>query len=293
VAAAFLLQLSFYLAAGVPAARRWLEQRLRPGQLGALLVAAAVAPYLVYSVPTGLFQFPALAKLAAIAAVPGLLFVFFPVRRPGLSWQDLVVVATVAGVELSKVFRTIYASPLDGVRLDILGRFLILTVGVVAYLSLRRLPGCEFRLAATWADWKAGVREFALFLPLGVAVGLALRFMGYRTPAVEWWLLPIVAVGTFVGIYLAVALFEELFLRGVLQNLTTRSFGYPLAVQAVVSLLSGLAHLPFREFPNWRFALLAALAHWFYGQAWRRGGLGAASIAHALVVTVWRLWFFG
>jgi hypothetical protein len=293
VVAAFLLQISFYLLAGIPAARRWLEERLRPGWLGVLLVAVALAPYLVYSLPTGVFAWTGVTKLAAIAAVPGLLFVVFPARRSGLSWQDLLVVAMIGTVELGKVFRSIYLSPVEGVRLDILGRFMILGVGAVAYFSLRRLQGCDFRLATTWEDWKAGVREFALFLPVGVAAGLAVRFASYRPVLVEWWMLPIVAAGTFLGIYLAVALFEELFLRGVLQNLTTRSFGHPVAVQAVVSVVSGLAHLPFREFPNWRFALLATLAHWFYGQAWRRAGLGAAGVTHALVVTVWRLWFSG
>ena len=291
--AAFLLQISFYLAAGFPGARRWLEQRLRPVQVGALLVLMGVVPYLVYSVPAGVFGWAALGKLAVIAGVPALAFVVAPTQSRGLVWQDVVVVGTVAVAELGNLFRGIYASPILGVRIEILGRFMILGVGAMAYLSLRRLEGSGYRLAWSWEEWKVGVKQFALFLPVGVVVGLGIGFMEYRPVQAQWWwMYPVLAVGTFLGIYLAVALFEELFFRGVLQNLISHSLGNPVAAQLVVSVLFGLTHLPFRAFPNWRFALLATIMGWFYGQAWRQGGsVVASSITHALVVTVWKLLF--
>jgi membrane protease YdiL (CAAX protease family) len=292
VVAAFLLQFSFYLAPGVPEMRRWLEARLPPAQLGAALVVSALLPYLVYSLPTGVFDPFSTLKLAAIAAAPALIFVLWPTRRRGLAWQDAAVLATVAVVEFGKLFRGIYASPMPDLRIDILGRFMLIGVGATAYLSLRRLEG-EYRLLTTWRDWKTGFWQAALFLPAGLVVGYGIGFGGLRTPAAAWWMFPFLAAGTFLGIYLAVALFEELFLRGVLQNLAAHSLGRPVAAQALVSVVSGLAHLPFRDFPNWRFALLAALAHWFYGQAWRQGGLPAACVAHALVVTLWRMLFSG
>jgi len=293
VVAAFLLQISLYLAAGIPAARRWIEDRLRPSRLALLVLAWAVTPYLVYSVPTGVFRVPALVALVGIAAGPALVFVACPARGRGLTWHDVLVLGTIAAAELTKVFRGIYVSPIEDLRVDILGRIMILGVGAMAYLSLRRLEGCAYRLGASWAEIREGVRQYCWFLPLGVGLGLAIGFAGFRPARVDWWIWPLLAVGTFLGIYLAVALFEELFLRGVLQNALTHTLGNPLTAQAVVSVLSGLAHLPFRDFPNWRFALLATLAHWFYGQAWRRGGIVAASVAHALVVTTWRLLFTG
>ncbi|MBI3665693.1 MAG: CPBP family intramembrane metalloprotease [Acidobacteria bacterium] len=101
---------------------------------------------------------------------------------------------------------------------------------------------------------------------------------------------PFLVLGTFLGMYFIVALAEELFFRGILQNLATTSLGSAVGAQALASLLFGLSHLPFRRFPNWRFALLAAIAGWFYGQAYReRRSVVASSITHALVNTASRL----
>ncbi len=292
VVAAFLLQISFYLAPGFPEVRAWLERRLRPAQLGAMLFAAAMVPYFAYSVPTGVFRWGAALHLAAIAGVLAFLFVLCPTRKPGLAWQDVVAVGTVAAAELGDWFRAIYLSPIEGVRIHILGRFMVIGVGAMACLSLRRIEGAGYQLAATWRDWKAGVQQFLWFAPAGVLLGAGTRFATYRPPSAEWWMVPLLALGTFAGVYLAVALFEELFFRGVLQNLLSRSLGHPLAAQALASALFGLVHLSFRSFPNWRFAVMGALAGWFYGQAWRRSGsVAASSITHALVVTIWKIWF--
>ncbi len=296
VVAAFLLQISFYMAAGCGGVRQWIEERLRPGQLAVGLTLAGIVPYLVYSVPTGVFAWAALGKLAVIAGVPAWVFVVAPTRRRDLTWQDLVVLLTVAVAELGRVYRGIYVSPLEGVRIEILGRFMILGVGAMAYLSLRKIEGSGYRLGApSGEEWKAGLKQFALFLPVGVAVGLGIGFMGYRPVVVkEWWMYPLLIVGTGVGMYLVVALYEELFFRGVWQNLTSHSLGSPVAAQVVTSVLFGLVHLTFREFPNWRFAVLGAITGWFYGQAWRQGrSVVASGITHALVVTLWKLLFSG
>src|SRR5258708_5403613 len=67
IIAAFLLQISFYIVPGFPEARRRLEDCFPPARLAALAALAAVIPYLVYSIPTGVFLFSALLKLLAIS----------------------------------------------------------------------------------------------------------------------------------------------------------------------------------------------------------------------------------
>jgi membrane protease YdiL (CAAX protease family) len=62
-----------------------------------------------------------------------------------------------------------------------------------------------------------------------------------------------------------VGLSEEFFFRGMLQQLLTKRLKSTIAGLLLTSILFGLVHLPFRGFPNWRFALLAALAGIFYG----------------------------
>jgi len=51
-------------------------------------------------------------------------------------------------------------------------------------------------------------------------------------------------------------------------------------------------HLWYRPFPNWRIAILAAVAGVFYGLAYRQArSIRASMVTHALTVTAWRLFF--
>jgi membrane protease YdiL (CAAX protease family) len=232
--------------------------------------------------------------LLIAAGVPVTVFALWPPRRRGLSWQDVVVLAGIGMVELGGWYRQIYPSPIAGVTIDFLGRIMMIGVVATAFLSLRKLEGSGYQLWASWDDWKTGLLQAGCFLPVGMLLGAAIGFGRYRPVPVQPWLYPALAVGIFLGMYAAVALFEELLFRGVLQNLATVTLGRPHTAQIVASVVYGLVHLPFRSFPNWRFALLAAVAGCFYGQAYRqRGSVVPAAVAHALVVTVWRLWFTG
>jgi membrane protease YdiL (CAAX protease family) len=60
----------------------------------------------------------------------------------------------------------------------------------------------------------------------------------------------------------------------------------------VSTVVYGCAHLWYHDFPNWRFALIAAVVGCFYGAAYlRRGSIRAPMVAHALVVVTWRMLF--
>ena len=64
------------------------------------------------------------------------------------------------------------------------------------------------------------------------------------------------------------------------------------AALLLTAVLFGLAHWNKRTTSfNWRYVLLAALAGIFYGRAWRaQRRVGASSITHATVDTLWSLW---
>jgi membrane protease YdiL (CAAX protease family) len=295
IVAAFLVQISFYLVPGFPEARQRLEARLSPPRLAALAFSAALLPYLCYSLPTRVFRWESLGLLVLVAGVPAFIFVLWPTREHRLTWQDAALAGMVGAAELGGLYRRIYISPLDDLGIEFLGRIMMIGVSATAFLSLRRLEGSGYQLWASWDDWKTGLRQAFYFLPLGFLTGLAIGFGRYRPLPVAPWLYPLLAFGTFIGMYAVVALFEELFFRGVLQNLGAANLGGPRAAQLFASVLFGLIHLPsFRAFPNWRLALLAGLAGWFYGQAYReRKSVVPATVGHAFVITVWRLWFSG
>jgi membrane protease YdiL (CAAX protease family) len=89
-----------------------------------------------------------------------------------------------------------------------------------------------------------------------------------------------------------VALGEEFFFRGLLQQWLTKWTASPMAGVIAASILFGSVHLFYRQFPNWRFATLASLAGLFYGAAFNRAkSIKASMVAHALVVTTWRIFF--
>src|SRR5262249_33153776 len=147
----------------------------------------------------------------------------------------------------------------------------LMTIGLAAtaLFSLRHLEGSGYRFWPAAGDWKTGIRWGSAFLPVGILLGAATGFGHYRATPVEPWIYPALAAGMFAGMYAAVALFEELVFRGVMQNLLGVTLRQPRLAQFLASIAYGAAHLPFRGFPNWRFALLAAIAGWFYGEAYR------------------------
>jgi membrane protease YdiL (CAAX protease family) len=123
----------------------------------------------------------------------------------------------------------------------------------------------------------------AICLPLA----LLLKATHPRVPAPLW-----ADIGTFFGFLWVVSLSEEFFFRGTLQpwiEAWTRSRGGALAITSVIF---GLAHLPFRGFPNWRWAAVAAVLGFFCGRARNQAGsIRAGVVTHAMVVTAWRAFF--
>jgi membrane protease YdiL (CAAX protease family) len=89
-----------------------------------------------------------------------------------------------------------------------------------------------------------------------------------------------------------VALAEEFFFRGLLQQWLTAWTRSEAAGLIAASLLFGSVHIFKTPFPNWKFATLAALAGICYGLAFRRArSIRASMVTHALVVTTWKIFF--
>ncbi len=293
ILAALLVQASIYLVPVFPEIRRWLEARLPRARFASLTVAASLAPYLIYSLAVGVFAWLSLAKLLGFCLVISFLFVFAPPKRDGFLWQDIVVLALLAYPAISGVafFREIYATPTPKIpTLVFLGKIMLIPLGATVYLSLRGIRGTGFQLRISGQDLRDGLRNYLLFVPLGVPLSLGLGFVRWGPKPVDSPVDVVSVVGSIVGVYLVVSLGEELYFRGIIQNLLTERFGSPVA-QLIASLLFGLVHLP-RDFPDWRYALVATAAGWFYGRAYaRRRSVVASSVTHTLVVVTWKQLF--
>ena len=281
VALALLLELSLY------AALAFQETRDRIARLGrwlpSALIASAAVPYLVYAWPTGMFDVRALGELLALAGAASAWYYVLPHRRIA----DAAFLVFMAAVVLARLFDRIYASPVDGLDVQILGHLLWIRLGITALLLVRRLDGIGFGFWPSRREWLIGLRQFAILLPLAAALLYGLDFARLNLDAAPWGMAPF----TFFGILWVVALSEEFFFRGLLLRWLADWLGTVPGL-VIASLAFGAVHLSFREFPNWRFAALAALAGLFYGRAYLQGnGIRAAMVTHALMVTTWRTLF--
>lgn len=281
VLAAMLLELTFYMSMAFPeVCRRW---EALGGRLPLAMTASAVLPYLVCAPAAGIFSWNRGGLLVLCAAAVTHWFRLF--RRGAAA--ELGFLALVASVYLAKAFLWIYPPPVEGVRIDALGQLMWIRLGVGSALWIGRAEGTGFGFWPRRHEWAVGLRHFVLLMPLAVALLYGLEFGRFGPPDGWWWKGP----ATFAGILWVVALGEEFFFRGILQPRLSGWLGVRIGLVAT-SVLFGAAHLPFREFPNWRFAVLAAVAGWFYGRAFLLGGgIRAAMVAHALTVACWRTFF--
>ena len=168
-----------------------------------------------------------------------------------------------------------------------LGRLLLFDVGVYGFLGVRQLANVGFHFIPRLRDWKVGLRELLFYAPIAIPLGLGLGFLRFHATVPR--------VGRFalawLSIFAFIAVLEETYFRGWLQNLLERRIGRRWSLIAT-AVLFGLSHFnKGATHFNWRYVLLATFAGIFYGRAWREGRrLVASAITHASVDTIWLIW---
>lgn len=279
VVAAFLVAFPFYL---VPAFPRLVEQ-IGGARLPVYVLAAALLPYLTGCLGGGIvFRWDGLARLAAMAL--GLGF-WYPLAGGPSTFADLAFLATIPLVLLTNYLETIYVAAIPALKKDLieLGHLTLIEMAVPVLMVARGVR-TRYGFLPTRAEWSIGLRHYLYFAAVGFPLGLALKAVHFTAPAPLWKI-----VATFLGFFWVIALSEEFFVRGVLQGWLEQWTRRASVALAVTSILFGAAHLFFRFFPNWRWALLNAILGWCCGHARNQaGGIRAGVVTHALVVTTWR-----
>lgn len=252
----------------------------------ALLLSPAVlcVPYVLVSLSAGTFHWGWLALYALLPVAVSMLM--WQARRVdpeqhGNCCDFLVLGAMGLAVDL-RLFEHAWPA-----HLAVFNKVLLLDAGIYGFLVLRRLDGVGFDLRLRLRDLGVGLREVLFYAPIAIALGLSIGFLHLHS---SWPWLPGVA-GAFILTFFFIAVPEELFFRGWMQNLLERRIGrYPSLL--VTSVIFGLSHFNKRAVHfNWRYVLLAAVAGIVYGRAWRQERrIGASSITHAVVDTVWSFW---
>jgi membrane protease YdiL (CAAX protease family) len=281
--AALLTLIPFLTEAFLPAKLASVTESF-PTSVRLFAPAVLCAPYVLVACSSGTFHWSWLALYALLPVAVSILMWQATRVDPDQhgNWRDFLVLAILGLTVDLRWFE--YAWP---AHLVVFNKMLLLDAGIYGLLVIRQIDGAGFNLRLRLRDVGTGLREFALYAPIAIALGLSVGFLHLHA---SWPRLPRLA-GAFLFTFFFIAVPEELFFRGWLQNLLERRIGR-LPALFLTAALFGLSHWNKRALHfNWRYVLLAAIAGIFYGRAWRQERrVGASSIAHASVDTVWSFW---
>ena len=198
------------------------------------------------------------------------------------NWRDFLVLVTLGLAVDLRWFEGAWPP-----HLAIFNKVLLLDAGIYGFVLIRQLDGTGFDLRLRLRDAGIGLREVALYVPIALALGLGMGFLH----AHAIWPSGGAIVEAWIFTFFFIAVPEELFFRGWLQNLLEKRMGRYGALFLTAGLF-GLAHFNKRTTSfNWRYVLLAAVAGVFYGRAWRTDRrVGASAVTHATVDAIWSLW---
>jgi membrane protease YdiL (CAAX protease family) len=280
--AGLLTLLPFFLAAFWP--RGVLLAQQLPLRSRLLAPALLGIPYALVSLSTGLFRWPWLSLYTLMPVSINLLLYGASLADPEQKgeWRDFLILLVLGlAVDLR------WFEPAWGPRLAVFNKILLLDAGIYGFLVIRQLSRVGFDLRLRLRDLTIGLLAFTAYAPIAILLGLWLGFLHLHVtvPSIQQVLLgPL-----FTFFFIAVP--EELFFRGWMQNLLERRVGAARGL-VITSTLFGLSHFNKRAaFFNWRYVLLAAIAGIFYGLAWRQQRrVGASAITHASVDTIWSIW---
>jgi uncharacterized protein len=281
---AAVLVLAPYLAAAFFPEQLTRSVRRLPPVLRILLPAVLSVAYLLVTCSAGDFRWQWLAVYAVLP--PAIAALLQQVTEPQTSnrgnWREFLVLAVLGLAVDLRWFEGAWPA-----HLAIFNKVILLDAGIYGFVLVRNLEGTGFDLRLRLQDLKIGLRELVFYFPIALALGLGLGFL--HAHAVVPHLSAIALAWMFTFFFIAVP--EELFFRGWVQNLFERHMGRMPAL-LLTSVLFGLAHFNKRAaYFNWRYVLLAAIAGLFYGRAWRQQRrVGASAITHASVDAIWSLW---
>lgn len=283
IAAALFLLAPYWAAAFFPARAMNCARRLPVwAQIAApgLLVVA----YLLVTLPLGAFS---IAWFAVYAGLPVALAATVQLApHDSRRFYPFLVALLVIGLSVDlRWFERAWPE-----HLTIFNKVLLLDAGIYSFFMMRPLEGAGFDLRLRRRDLATGLREFLFYLPVALLLGLGTGFLhmhGFASSPVHY-VMQFVEAWLFTFFFIAVP--EELFFRGWLQNLLETRMGRNAAL-ILTSILFGLAHFNKRAvYFNWRYVLLAVFAGFFYGRAWRRDRrVGASAVTHATVDALWSL----
>lgn len=169
----------------------------------------------------------------------------------------------------------------------------ISVIGVIGWVGYRRAD-IGFNLVPRLKDIGIAFLALVIIMLLVVPPGLLTGFLTFHFP--QTFNIPKLTVH-FIGLFLTVALPEELFFRGILLRGLDKMYSKKWIPLVISSLAFGLMHWNNVNTLSTQitYVCLAAIAGLGYGWAYRKSGnnLFAAILVHTLVDWTWKLFLAG
>jgi membrane protease YdiL (CAAX protease family) len=139
-----------------------------------------------------------------------------PIPNQRGNWRDFLVLTALGLAVDLRWFEGAWPA-----HLAIFNKILLLDAGIYGFVLIRRLDGTGFALRLRGKDLGIGLREAAFYTPIALALGLALGFLHFTQSLAGIWAI----AGAWLFTFFFVAVPEELFFRGWLQNLLEKRMG--------------------------------------------------------------------
>jgi len=207
-----LLALAFF---GEPF-RRAVTRLSLPLRLG--LPALAVVPYYLVAHSSGNFRWSFVGIYAVLPVI--LVILLWDASRRDLEQRggsrDFLVLLILGVVVEFHLFERAWPAGRGSFN-----RLILLDTAVYGFLVIRQLTNVGFHFVPRLSDVKIGLRELAFYAPIAVPLGLWLGFLHWHAilPSFVRFAL------SWLAIFAVIAVLEETYFRGLLQNLLERRIG--------------------------------------------------------------------
>ena len=163
------------------------------------------------------------------------------------------------------------------------------SVLIYVLIFLRDRKDIGFNLKVTKKDIIPWISNLVVFTIIAIPIALATGFVTPRTTFES----PLIFIVYFIGIFLTIAIIEELAFRGALLNFIEKITGNKMLALFISSIVFGFSH--YNNATSWdmRYIGLATIAGIFYGLAYlKQKRLLPAVLIHTSVDTIWKYFFY-
>jgi len=195
--------------------------------------------YAIYTTATEAATLNAAIVIAVYLSLPFLLLKGARGLKRG-TWLDGVSILWIwLPIEFGLLRRFAAASGANNGLQYAFAQGLAINMGLIAFAAWRRFPGIGYRLEFDRKSIATASLGFVMFAVIAIPLGLAITFIQFRLESSKL----LIAPAAFLGIFLTIAIPEELLFRGLIQNWLERVSARPILSLMLGSIIFGAAHL--------------------------------------------------